>query len=77
MKQKKQKKCLTRFSSRLLNDRRIRSACEKCMRVDHFFGRGEVVRRDVRSSAFVMDVRAFLFEQCSVGIDVDELLVSS
>jgi hypothetical protein len=42
-----------------------------------FLGRGEVVRRDVRSPAFVLDVRAFLFEQCSVGIDVDELLVSS
>jgi hypothetical protein len=54
-------------------DQHARSACGWTT----FLGRGEVVRRDVRSSAFVMDVRAFLFEQCSVGIDVDELLVSS
>jgi hypothetical protein len=77
MKQKNQKKCLTKFSEGVLNDRHFSSVREKCVRVGHFFGEGEVVRRDVRSPAFVMDVRAFLFEQCSVGIDVDELLVSS
>jgi hypothetical protein len=40
MKQKNQKKCLTKFSEGVLNDRHFSSAREKCVRVDHFFGEG-------------------------------------